>query len=55
MMNWMSLPYTCIRKSRECPKYPQGNTAGPTTGTYGLYRTFGEQNKEQSSVAPVGP
>lgn len=52
-MNWMSLPYECVRGARECPKLPQGNRDG-TTGTYGLYRTFGEQNKEQLSSAPVG-
>jgi len=48
MMNWLSLPYECIRENsvtkvspRPCPAKPQGNPSG-TDGTYGLYRTFGE-------------
>ena len=45
MMNWMSLPYQCIRGTRPCPKRPQGNTGG-SDGTYVLYRVFGEENKE---------
>lgn len=59
MMNWMSLPYQCIRGSngvpapRPCPGRPQGN-AGGSDGTYVLYRVFGEENKEQSAANPVG-
>jgi hypothetical protein len=41
MMNWMSLPYGCVRGSRECPRRPQGDADG-STGTYGIYRVFGE-------------
>lgn len=53
MMNWMSLPYQCIRGTRECPQRPNGSDK-PTDGTYVLFRVFGEQNKEQSAAEKVG-
>jgi len=53
MMNWLSLPYECIRKARACPERPQGNPDG-TDGTYVMYRIFGEKNMEQKSSAKVG-